>query len=66
MLKIIPLGGMAVTKNLFVYETDEEILLVDGGIGFPDETMLGVDLLIPDTTYLQNTKKKIVGMLLTH
>jgi ribonuclease J len=66
MFKIIPLGGMTVTKNLFVYETDQEILLVDCGIGFPDETMLGVDLLIPDTTYLEESKKKIVGMLLTH
>ena len=66
MVKIIPLGGMSVTKNMFMYETDEEILLVDCGIGFPDETMLGVDLLIPDTTYLENSKKRIVGMLLTH
>lgn len=66
MIKIIPLGGMAVTKNLFVYETDNEILLVDCGIGFPDETMPGVDLLIPDSTYLEKTNKNIVGMLLTH
>lgn len=64
MLKIISLGG--ITKNLFVYESDQEILLIDCGIGFPDDTMLGVDLLLPDTTYLENTKKKIVGMLLTH
>lgn len=54
------------TKNLFVYETESEILLVDCGIGFPDDTMFGVDLLIPDVTYLQTTNKKIVGMLLTH
>lgn len=66
MLKIIPLGGMSVTKNLFVYEEDQEILLVDCGIGFPDETMLGVDLLIPDTSYIEKSKKKIVGMILTH
>src|SRR3989304_9199525 len=66
MLKIIPLGGMAVTKNMFSYETDSEILLVDCGIGFPDETMLGVDLLIPDITYLTKTTKTIVGMILTH
>jgi ribonuclease J len=68
ILKIIPLGGIgtAVTKNMFVYETNEEILLVDCGIGFPDESMYGVDLLIPDTSYLENSKKKIVGMLLTH
>lgn len=66
MLKIIPLGGMTVTKNLFVYETANQIMLVDCGIGFPDESMLGVDLLLPDTTYLEETKKQIVGMLLTH
>lgn len=66
MLRIIPLGGMAVTKNLFVYETAKEILLVDCGIGFPDETMMGVDLLLPDVTYLEHTPKRIVGMLLTH
>lgn len=66
MLKIIPLGGMEVTKNLFVYETDNQILLVDCGIGFPDESMLGVDILIPDTTYLKQSKKTIVGLLLSH
>jgi ribonuclease J len=66
-LKIIPLGGMGkVTKNMFVYETSEEILLVDCGIGFPDPTMLGVDLLLPDVSYLKESKKRIVGMLLTH
>lgn len=66
MLKIIPLGGMAVTKNLFVYETHNEILLVDCGIGFPDDTMMGVDLLLPDVSYLTRSTKRIVGMLLTH
>ena len=66
MLRIIPLGGMSVTKNMFVYETESELLLVDCGIGFPDESMYGVDLLIPDVTYVQNSGKNIVGMLLTH
>lgn len=66
-LKIIPLGGMGdVTKNMFAYETPEEILLVDCGIGFPDYTMLGVDLLLPDISYLDDKRHKIVGMLLTH
>lgn len=66
-LKIIPLGGMGdVTKNMFAYETPEEILLVDCGIGFPDYTMLGVDLLLPDISYLDDKQDKIVGMLLTH
>lgn len=66
-LKIIPLGGMGdVTKNMFAYETPEEILLVDCGIGFPDYTMLGVDLLLPDISYLNDKQHKIIGMLLTH
>lgn len=66
-LKLIPLGGVGtVTRNMYVYELDNEILLVDCGLGFADETMLGVDLLIPDIAYLQTTTKKIVGMLLTH
>lgn len=66
-LRIIPLGGMGnVTKNMFAYETPDEILIVDCGIGFPDYTMLGVDLLLPDISYLLERKEKIVGMLLTH
>lgn len=66
-LSFIPIGGMGdVTKNMYLYECGDEILIVDCGIGFADETMLGVDLLLPDITYLLKTKKKIVGMLLTH
>lgn len=55
-----------VTKNMYAYETDTEILLVDCGIGFPESSMLGIDLLIPDVSYLLDKKDKIVGMLLTH
>lgn len=51
---------------MYVYEYKDEILLVDCGLGFPDETMLGVDLLLPDISYLLNSKKKIVGLVLTH
>jgi ribonuclease J len=66
-LSFIPIGGMGdVTKNMYLYECGDEILIVDCGLGFADETMLGVDLLLPDITYLLQTKKKIVGMLLTH
>jgi ribonuclease J len=66
-LSFIPIGGMGdVTRNMYLYEYDNEILIVDCGLGFADETMLGVDLLLPDITYLLQTKKKIVGMLLTH
>jgi len=66
-LSFIPLGGIGdVTKNMYVYEYLDEILIVDCGLGFADETMIGVDLLLPDISYLLQTKKKIVGMLLTH
>ena len=66
-VKFLSLGGIgSVTKNLYVYETEEEILLVDCGLGFADETMLGVDLLLPDVSYLLKTKKRIVGMCITH
>jgi len=73
-VSVISLGGLEdVTKNMYVYEYKDEILLVDCGLGFPDETMLGVDLLLPDISYLQDNcmpertaKKKIVGMVLSH
>ncbi len=66
-LSFIPLGGVSnVTKNMYLYEYKDEVLIVDCGIGFADETMLGVDLLLPDITYLLQNKKKIVGLVLTH
>lgn len=68
-LRIVPLGAGDVTKNMFLYETDTEILIVDCGIGFPKEEMFGIDLIIPDITYLQKKLtegKKIAGMILTH
>lgn len=66
-LSFISLGGIGdVTRNMYVYECNNEILIVDCGLGFADETMLGVDLLLPDISYLLQIKKRIVGMLLTH
>lgn len=69
-LKLIPLGGMgSVTQNMFVYEYEDEMLIVDCGIGFPDSYMPGVDVLIPDTRYIFDNLqkgKKIVGMVFTH
>jgi ribonuclease J len=66
-LRIIPLGGVGdVTKNLYVYEYGNDILLVDCGIGFPQQGMLGVDLVIPDITYLRQNKEKLRGIVLTH
>lgn len=67
VLSFLPLSGIEdVTKNMYLYEYGDEILIVDCGLGFADETMLGVDLLLPDISYLLQTKKKIVGMILTH
>lgn len=66
-LSFIPLGGVGdVTKNMYLYEYRDQVLIVDCGLGFADETMLGIDLLLPDISYLLKTKKRIVGMVLTH
>jgi len=66
-LKIISLGGTeAVNKDLTVYECGDDIIIVDCGIGFPDSEMLGVDVVIPDITYLLERKEKIRGLLITH
>ena len=66
-LRIISLGGFGkVTSNMFVYEYEDDILLVDCGIGFPTEDMLGVDLLIPDVSYLKSRLSNIRGLVLTH
>lgn len=69
-LKIIPLGGLGkVTQNMFLYEYENEIMIVDCGIGFPDSYMPGVDVLIPDIEYLLQqleAGKSIVGMVLSH
>lgn len=67
----LSLGGEEdVTRNMYLYEYENQILIIDCGLGFPDETMLGVDLLLPDISYLQEVTKKgtkkIVGMILTH
>jgi len=66
-LKIISLGGFGkVTSNMFVYELENDILLVDCGMGFPTEDMLGIDILIPDITYLKDKISKIRGLVITH
>lgn len=70
LLSFLPLGGIGdVTKNMYLYTYQDQILIVDCGIGFADETMLGVDLLLPDISALLKeiaAGKKIVGMLITH
>ena len=66
-LKIIPLGGLhEVGKNITVFEYEDEIIVVDCGLSFPEDDMLGVDLVIPDITYLQRNVEKIKGLIITH
>ncbi len=66
-LKLIPLGGMGeIGKNMFVLEYDDEILVIDGGLAFPDADMLGVDILVPKIDYLVERAHKIKGWVLTH
>ncbi len=66
-LKLIPLGGVGdVTKNMYVYEYGDDIIIVDCGVGFPDEDMPGVDLVIPDISYLRSRLNKIRAIILTH
>ena len=66
-LKIIPLGGLhEIGKNITVFEYEDEIIVVDCGISFPEDDMLGVDLVIPDVTYLVKNQEKIKGMVITH
>ena len=66
-LKIIPLGGLhEIGKNITVFEYENEMIVVDCGLSFPEDDMLGVDLVIPDITYLEQNKDKIKGMVITH
>ena len=66
-LKIIPLGGLdEIGKNMTVFEYGKDMIVVDCGVGFPDEDMYGVDLVIPDFTYLVQNAKKLRGLFITH
>ena len=66
-LKIIPLGGLdEIGKNITVLEYGKDMIVIDCGVGFPDEDMYGVDLVIPDFSYLVQNEKKLRGMFITH
>ena len=66
-LKIIPLGGLdEIGKNITVLEYGKDMIVVDCGLGFPDEDMYGIDLVIPDFSYLVANQKKLRGMFITH
>lgn len=66
-LKIIPLGGLhEIGKNTCVFEYEDEIVLLDAGLAFPTDGMHGVNIVLPDTTYLRENRQKIKGMIVTH
>ena len=66
-IKVIPLGGLhEIGKNLTVFEDDNDVVILDCGMAFPDDDMLGVDIVIPDITYLHKVADKIRGIVLTH
>lgn len=66
-VKVIPLGGLGeIGKNITAIEYDKDIVVIDCGIAFPDEEMYGVDLIIPDITYLMDNKERVKAFILTH
>ena len=66
-LKIIPLGGLEqIGMNITAFEYEDSIIVVDCGLAFPEDDMLGIDLVIPDTTYLENNIDKVKGFVITH
>ena len=66
-LKIIPLGGLElIGMNITAFEYEDSIVVVDCGLSFPEDDMLGVDLVIPDITYLKNNADKVKGFVITH
>ncbi|WP_107839511.1 ribonuclease J [Metasolibacillus meyeri] len=67
VIRIIPLGGVGeIGKSMYVIEIDEELFVVDSGLMFPEDEMLGIDIVIPDITYLEENKERVKGIFLTH
>ncbi|MGN7479468.1 ribonuclease J [Solibacillus silvestris] len=67
LIRVIPLGGVGeIGKSMYVIEIDEELFVVDSGLMFPEDEMLGIDIVIPDITYLEENKERVKGIFLTH
>ena len=66
-VKIIPLGGLEqIGMNITAFEYEDSIIVVDCGLSFPEDEMLGIDLVIPDITYLKENRDKVKGFVITH
>ena len=66
-VKIIPLGGLeSIGMNITAFEYDDSIIVVDCGLSCPADDMLGIDVVIPDVTYLENNIDKVKGFVITH
>ncbi|MDI1794647.1 MBL fold metallo-hydrolase, partial [Staphylococcus aureus] len=66
-IRIIPLGGVGeIAKNMYIVEVDDEMFMLDAGLMFPEDEMLGIDIVIPDISYVLENKDKLKGIFLTH